>query len=318
VAVDEREDRRASAARGNPAAELGWEAVMTTTALVTTTALIPTFRYDHFSPEMKKALQETATRIRAQVRTATKAVIEIGRELISIKRQLEHGQFTEWVEIECGFSLRSAENYMRAAAFAIGKSETVSLLRPATAYRLAAKSAPPEVVSAVIRSIEAGHIPTDSEIDVMFDRARNGPRLRHSMAPAGTKDKACPDELAALIISRLGPELARELVECWAEVGERLSALLEPQSSLVSSVPAADSVAAATPTSTHEQADDGASRVLSELKHRVELVRDEKDENLYRPKSSAASNEADGLDIPDFLDRRKTAIGPQALAAPAP
>src|SRR5262249_5202495 len=245
------------------------------------------------------------------------AVIEIGRELISIKGQLEHGQFTEWVEIECGFSLRSAENYMRAAAFAVGKSETVSLLRPATAYRLAAKSAPPEVVSAVIRSIEAGHIPTDGEIDVLFDQARNGPRSRHSRPPSRTKDKASPDELAALIINGLGAELARELVECWAEVGECLSDLLEPRSSLASSVPAVDSGAAANGPTALEQVNDGSNGVDAELERPVELVRDVKDENLYRPKTSAAT-EGDGLDIPDFLDRRKNGMGSQALAPPAP
>ena len=36
--------------------------------------------------------------------------------------------------------MRSAQNYMRAAEFAEGKHETVSLLEPAAVYKLVAKS----------------------------------------------------------------------------------------------------------------------------------------------------------------------------------
>jgi hypothetical protein len=53
---------------------------------------------------------------------------------------LGHGQFVQWLESECGFSLRSARNYMRASEFAADKNATIARLPPATLYRLSAKN----------------------------------------------------------------------------------------------------------------------------------------------------------------------------------
>jgi hypothetical protein len=104
--------------------------------------------------------------------TLTATVIEIGRELLSIKDQLGHGRFGEWVEAECGFTQRSAENYIKAARFAEGKNETVSDLPPALVYHLASKSAPPEIVDDVIARLEKGKSIDQQEVEAKLHEAR--------------------------------------------------------------------------------------------------------------------------------------------------
>jgi len=55
------------------------------------------------------------------------AIIEIGRRLIEAKAQLEHGEWTSWLEEKVQFSVRSAQRFMKLAE-GYGESDTVSLL----------------------------------------------------------------------------------------------------------------------------------------------------------------------------------------------
>jgi hypothetical protein len=131
-----------------------------------------TFTYDIVPAVTAAALRAEASRIRKLVNTTTAAIIEIGCALISVKQSLEHGQFSEWVQAECGFGLRTAENYIRASQFAEGKTKCVSLLNPATVYRLAAKSAPPAIVQAVLDRTSNGEIVADAEVVAAFAEAK--------------------------------------------------------------------------------------------------------------------------------------------------
>ena len=131
-----------------------------------------TFPYDVVPAVTAAALRAEGSRIRKMVNTTTAAIIEIGCALISVKQSLEHGHFGEWVEAECGFGLRTAENYIKASQFAEGKAKCVSLLNPATVYRLAAKSAPPAIVQAVLDRASNGEIVADSEVVAAFDEAK--------------------------------------------------------------------------------------------------------------------------------------------------
>jgi hypothetical protein len=108
------------------------------------------FDYGALSPGIAEALREKSGRIRHQVKVTATAIVWIGRDLLAAKQMLEHGQFVDWVAKECGFSIRTAQNYTRTAEFLGGKSATVALLPLAMLYRLSGKNAPPEVVAAVL------------------------------------------------------------------------------------------------------------------------------------------------------------------------
>jgi hypothetical protein len=138
-------------------------------------AAVEPFDYANVAPDLASNLQARAERIRGRTKSITAAILEIGRDLIAVKRKkiLDHGLFGKWVEAECGFTLRSAENYIRAAEFAEGKNETISLLAPTTVYKLAARSAPPEVVEAVVAKAAAGEILPKKAVEELFSSARD-------------------------------------------------------------------------------------------------------------------------------------------------
>jgi hypothetical protein len=146
-----------------------------------------TFTYDAVPAVSAEALRAEACRIRKLVNTTTAAIIEIGLSLISAKQSLEHGQFGEWVLAECGFGLRSAENYIKASQFAEGKTKCVSLLNPATVYRLAAKSAPPAIVQAVLDRASNGEIMADAEVAAAFDEAKVKQRVAERQQKTGSR-----------------------------------------------------------------------------------------------------------------------------------
>jgi hypothetical protein len=107
------------------------------------------FDYGALTPPQAKELRAAAENIRSRSATITAAIIENGGYFLAAKRALRHGQFSQWVEVECGFTLRTAQNHMSVARFAYGKSETVSLLTPSSIYALASKAAPLAVVHRV-------------------------------------------------------------------------------------------------------------------------------------------------------------------------
>jgi Protein of unknown function (DUF3102) len=141
------------------------------------TALDEIFSYEDLPADHADALRKQAARIRDRMTAATeimiKAVVETGRDLIAVKQHLEHGKFCDWVHAECGFSRRTAENYMRVAcAFSETKCETISHLQLSTLYELSAKSTPPELVSLVTKCAGADQPISDDEVREMLAEAR--------------------------------------------------------------------------------------------------------------------------------------------------
>lgn len=130
------------------------------------------FDYGEVAPDIATALRAQASRIRDMITVTTSAVIQIGNDLIAVKQVLERGTFRSWIESECGFSARTAENYMGAARLAEGRNATVAFLQPATVYRLAAKSAPAEVVNAVLQRAEQGEAVSDRDVVAAIDEVR--------------------------------------------------------------------------------------------------------------------------------------------------
>jgi hypothetical protein len=65
------------------------------------------FDYAALPAELQERLRNQAFHIKAAMKSTVSAIIEIGRDLIAVQQHLEHGQFSDWVEAECGFSIRS-------------------------------------------------------------------------------------------------------------------------------------------------------------------------------------------------------------------
>jgi hypothetical protein len=77
-------------------------------------------------------LQEIAERIRSLRKRATEHSIEIGRELVRVKARLPHGDFVKWVEAQCEFKIRMAQDLMKLARDAAENPELAAIMTPST------------------------------------------------------------------------------------------------------------------------------------------------------------------------------------------
>jgi hypothetical protein len=130
------------------------------------------FDYGALESELANDLRLCAERIRGSIAKSIDAVIDIGNELLAAKERLDHGQFSRWVEDGVGIQARTARNYMNARLALSHKRETISHLRPAAVYQLAAPSTPPQVVDAVLSRVEDGEPMTDVVVAKIVRDAR--------------------------------------------------------------------------------------------------------------------------------------------------
>ncbi len=144
------------------------------------------FQYDELAPEVAALARQAADDIRAWQK---KSITDIGNALIHVKAALDHGAFGRWLDAEFAMGARTAENYMAAAKFLEGKSETISYLPPAAIYALAAPSADPVVVDAVLAEIEGGKVVPAT---VVRERLAEATKTR---VAAEAEAKKTPDEI---------------------------------------------------------------------------------------------------------------------------
>lgn len=131
------------------------------------------FDYTMLNESSAAQLKQILTTIRRNTHSSTRAILSTGMALLEAKRHLQHGQFKEWVCSQCGFCMRTAERYMRAAELLEDKYDTVSHLQPSTLYRLSAKSMPHLILQSVLlRLTEDGplsNIAINELIDQLLD-----------------------------------------------------------------------------------------------------------------------------------------------------
>ena len=111
------------------------------------------FDYNGVSPSVAKYLKGQVERIR---RSASKSIVEIGKDLIGAKHYLSHGAFLRWVESEVGLPARTAQAYMQVAQWVSQKGAGVATLPPTLLYLLSAPSTPEEFITSVLKRVGAG------------------------------------------------------------------------------------------------------------------------------------------------------------------
>ena len=125
------------------------------------------FDYTSIPTDIADQMRAAADRVR-NLHRAT--VIDVGRELIAIKNQVEHGQFVAWVERELGMSIRAAQRAMQAAEM-VSKNDKLSYLPKDGLLTLASRAAAP-IMDEVIARVEAGERPSVAEIKERVEGAR--------------------------------------------------------------------------------------------------------------------------------------------------
>jgi hypothetical protein len=166
-----------------------------------------------------KHLRALADQVRRHSRTSSISIIAIGEALRDAKKRLEHGNFGDWVRDECGFTIRTAQTYMRIHKLA-DKSEKVSLLNPAALRCLARRSTPLGVVNHVLDRLDQNHVLNEAEIlGLILDSQTD--------AEAADVPKVADDEhtlgLARELHDRLGADLVLQLIESrWPRLRKHL------------------------------------------------------------------------------------------------
>lgn len=151
------------------------------------------FDYNGVAPDVAKAARAAATKIRSLIQAS---IIKAGGELLAIKAKLEHGQFGPWLDAEFSMTERTAQNYMSAFELA-SKYESVSVLPPATLYRLAAPSTPEDVRVDIVAAIARNEIPSADEVRSLIDKGKAARAAeRKAAAEAKRAAKETPEEAA--------------------------------------------------------------------------------------------------------------------------
>lgn len=120
---------------------------------------------------MRQQAQDAATRIRENMAKTKATYIAIGRDLLSIKDQLAHGEFTKWIEAEFNMTIRTAQNMMNAAEL-IKSFAAVSVLPQAVIYKLGSKSTPTQVKADIAAMITNGTKPKAHEVELQITNAK--------------------------------------------------------------------------------------------------------------------------------------------------
>jgi hypothetical protein len=140
------------------------------------------FDYKTVSPSVAKFLRGQADRIH---RTASRSIIQIGKDLVGAKHYLSHGLFLRWVEDEVGLSARTAQAYMQATQWVASKGATVAYLPPSILYLLSSPSTPEELIDDVLRRVETGERLSAQAVRQQVKELKKSKRDRPAANPSG-------------------------------------------------------------------------------------------------------------------------------------
>lgn len=102
-------------------------------------------------------------RIKLRLRRTAEDIVAIGKDLIVIKEQLQHGEFLPWIEREFEMGEQSARNFMNVAS-RFGANPQLLGISPSALYELAAPSTPPEVVQQITAKARDGESVSVAEV----------------------------------------------------------------------------------------------------------------------------------------------------------
>ena len=138
-------------------------------ALIVTEATSP-FDYSTLDSAIAAEARTMADRIRTRIESSH---LDTGRDLLTIKAKLDHGQFGKWLNAEFNMSERTAQNLMGLAEYANDKPATVADLPTTAVYKLAAPSTPKVIQEEIEQRVVKGERPSTREIEDRIAKAKD-------------------------------------------------------------------------------------------------------------------------------------------------
>jgi len=127
------------------------------------------FNYSEVDEICRDDVRDTAVRIKVRMARTAEDIIDIGRDLISVKKAIGHGHFLRWIEAEFSMHIRTAQRFM-AIADRFGMNATIPThLSFEAMSALAAPSTPDEVIEEVTDRASGGETFTAADIKAMKD-----------------------------------------------------------------------------------------------------------------------------------------------------
>ena len=71
------------------------------------------FNYEVLDQETQVSIKQTTFEIKILIRQAAKDIVEVGQKLVTVKKQLKHGEFRNWLKAEFDWSVSSATKFMQ-------------------------------------------------------------------------------------------------------------------------------------------------------------------------------------------------------------
>ena len=161
------------------------------------------FDYGALTSDVAAEAQASAEKICSSRRTH---IVEVGQELAKIKAKMGHGHFGDRIDRALNLSPATVRNYMAAAREFAGKTLTVSVLPPATIYRLAAAPAP--IRHGIVERIEAGEYVDREEVEQTIYQHREDARAAKQQTAENVEAKRKAVRRAELREQRLRQEWA--------------------------------------------------------------------------------------------------------------
>lgn len=170
------------------------------------------FDYAVIDADGREDVRDAAIRIKLRMSRTVEDIIEIGRDLIAVKKAIGHGHFLRWIETEFRMGHATASNFMNVAEKFGDKFPTVGNMAPSILYALAAPRMPDAVVEEVIERVEAGEPVTRGDVQALKEEwASERKDLKQQLKDQKLKVKdaaATKDDFAAQL-SQMRGDLAK-------------------------------------------------------------------------------------------------------------
>jgi Protein of unknown function (DUF3102) len=135
------------------------------------------FNYGLLGTELGDTVRLAADRIRSRIKKTVMEIIEVGCELLAVRKALPHGHFLSWLKFEFHWSERAAQYFMSVAENFKSANFADLHIRASACFLLAAPSVPEEAREKAIAKAEAGEeITLALAKRIIADARKNRPR----------------------------------------------------------------------------------------------------------------------------------------------
>ncbi|MEM8777532.1 MAG: DUF3102 domain-containing protein [Cyanobacteria bacterium P01_G01_bin.49] len=162
---------------------------------------IASFDYEALEGEQGQTIQQLTGEIRDCLRRSAQDIWEIGLKLADVRTRLKYGQFDTWLQIEFGWSRRTAYNFISVYE-TFGERANLAQVDIATSalYLLAAPSTPQKVRDEFLQKAQAGQTITHKQLSQVIQQEKSRKNTESSKTKAGenTEDVIKPEIIAVI------------------------------------------------------------------------------------------------------------------------